>query len=105
MNTLVYDLSFGVRLPTPKSCPKPITDLLTKCFYEKPNQRPDFIEIKSCLETAYRTLILKTKPIGTDFDPKSSLDEVNHNEMKIRYISVLKGNTKTEYSSLKLQDT
>ena len=105
MNTLIYDLSFGVRLPSPKSCPKSITDLLRKCFYEKPNQRPDFIEIKSCLETAYRSLISKTKPIGSDLDPKSSLDEVNHNEMKIRYVSVLKGNTKTEYSSLKLQDT
>ena len=105
MNTLVYDLSFGIRLPSPKSCPKPITDLLTKCFYEKPNQRPDFIEIKSCLEIAYKTLILKTKPIGTDLDPKSSLDKVKHNEMKIRYVSVLKGNAKTDYTSWKLRDT
>ena len=105
MNTLVYDLSFGIRLPTPKSCPQPVTDLLIKCFYEKPNLRPDFIEIKDCLETAYRILISKTKPIGSDLDPKSSLDKVKHNEMKIRYVSVLKGNAKTDYTSWKLRDT
>lgn len=104
LNTLVYDLSFGVRLPTPKFCPKSITELLTKCFFERPNLRPNFKEIKSMLETAYTSLISKIKPIDASLSIKSSINEIKNNAMKIRYASVLKGNLNGEQGTLGHKD-
>ena len=93
----MYDLSYGVRLPAPRFCPQPISDLINNCFYERPNLRPDFEQIKYAIESAYSTLISKTIPINTSSDTKTWLNEAKNNDMKIRYTSVLKGNSNEEY--------
>ena len=53
----MYELSFGIRLPNPNFCPETIANLLRKCFYDAPNKRPDFLEIKKELQAAYHVLI------------------------------------------------
>ena len=90
INTLVYDLLFGVRLPAPKYCPSPISDMISKCFFERPTLRPDFKEIKSTLDSAYVSLASKTNPIDLCFNIETSINATKSNAMKIRYTSILK---------------
>ena len=100
INTLVYDLLFGVRLPAPKYCPPPISAMISKCFLEKPTLRPDFREIKSLLDIAYVSLASKTSQIDPCFNIESSINSTKSNAMKIRYTSVLKGNSNNEILEL-----
>ena len=100
INTLVYDLLFGVRLPAPKYCPPPISAMISKCFLEKPTLRPDFREIKSLLDIAYVSLASKTSQIDPCFKIESSINATISNAMKIRYTSVLKGNSNNEILEL-----
>ena len=93
---MIYDLSFGVRLPAPKFCPQSISYLLKKCFVTEPDQRPDFKIIKAFLEDAYRLLFNKKQSAEKHCDgsqlPKQSLGELQGETMKNRYVAVLKGN-------------
>ena len=57
VDDLIYDLSFGVRLPEPTFCPSPIAHLIAKCFYDKPCKRPSFDEIKDDLKAAFNKLM------------------------------------------------
>ena len=99
---MIYDLSFGVRLPAPKFCPQSISYLLKKCFVTEPDQRPDFKIIKAFLEDAYRLLFNKKQSEEKHCDgsqiPKQPLSELQGETMKNRYVAVLKGNQNCENS-------
>ena len=102
IDSLIYDLSFGVRLPAPKFCPQSIAYLLKKCFVTEPDQRPDFKIIKAFLEDAYRLLFNKKQSAEKHRDssqlPKQPLSELQGKTMKNRYVAVLKGNDNCEKS-------
>ena len=94
----MFDLSYGVRLPKPKHCPEAIANLLKRCFYERPDKRPDFRSIKSSVVNAYSLLLLNSnsnEKSSNDFNqsqsPQSMLEVENH-EMENRYSSLLKEN-------------
>ena len=65
IESLIYDLSFGVRLPAPKFCPQSISYLLKKCFVTEPDQRLNFRIMKVFLEDAYRLLFNKKQSAET----------------------------------------
>ena len=102
INSLIYDLSFGVRLPAPQFCPQSVSYLLKKCFVTEPDQRPDFKIIKALLEDAYRLLFKKKQSTEKHRDscqlPKQQLSELQGETMKNRYVAVLKGNQNCENS-------
>ena len=72
---------------------------MTKCFFEKPNLRPDFNEIKTLLETAYDLLNSSNKSLDGYCNLKPKINEARDNTMKIRYNSVLKGNSNSSCNS------
>ena len=74
--------------------------MITKCFFEKPNLRPDFNEIKSLLEIAYDLLNASTKSFDGSCNIKPKINEARDNTMKIRYNSVLKGNSNSACDGL-----
>ena len=57
IHELIYELCQGFRLPTPPDCPRHISKLLSQCFHEEPNTRPNFTEIKEDLQSAYDVLM------------------------------------------------
>ena len=57
VNQLRHELAQGIRLPKPEYCPDNIPDIIQRCFHEDPKDRPDFIELKVLIETAYDLLI------------------------------------------------
>ena len=67
--------------------------MITKCFFEKPNLRPDFNEIKTLLETAYDVLNSSNESLDGSCSIKPKINEAKDNTMKNRYNSVLKGNS------------
>ena len=94
IDSLIYDLSFGVRLPAPRFCPQPISYLLQKCFVTEPDQRPDFKVIKKFLEDVYRLLFTKTKLAEKQRNDQtvSHPMAIPSSTMKSRYVAVLQGN-------------
>ena len=97
---MIYDLSYGIRLPNPAFCPQSITTIIESCFYESPESRPDFEEIKHCLTDAYNKIPsqLQSKgcTTGNNIQPISNIaaNPMKHNTMKTRYNSLLQENKK-----------
>ena len=95
---MVYDLSFGIRLPEPRFCPKTIAHLLTTCFYERPDKRPDFKAIKVTITAAYNQFVTnsqyieKSLKVNEQNKPQPSINEIKNHDMKNRYAIVLNGN-------------
>ena len=56
------------------------------------------------LETAYTSLLSKITPLDASLTVKSSINEIKNNAMKIRYVSVLKGNLNVEHGNQGLKD-
>ena len=104
VHRLIYDLSFGIRLPNPTFCPDQIASLIKKCFYESPNKRPNFEEIKTSLKSAFNKLmkvansnmIVNTK----DTEKKNKVEYYtlgisklsSSSDMKFRYTAIKKAN-------------
>ena len=101
---LIYDLSFGVRLPNPAFCPKEIASLLRKCFKESPQKRPDFKEIKTFIKSDFEKLLEKSN-LNLDSKKRGKLDDnqmpryspniyklTGSNEMKSRHSAIKKAN-------------
>ena len=104
VDRLIYDLSIGIRLPNPTFCPHQIASLIKKCFYESPNKRPNFEEIKTSLKSAFNKLmkvansnmIVNTK----DTEKKNKVEYYtlgisklsSSSDMKFRYTAIKKAN-------------
>ena len=56
------------------------------------------------LETAYTSLLSKITPLDASLTVKSSINEIKNNAMKIRYVSVLKGNLNVEHAKQGFKD-
>ena len=110
MEQLVYDLSFGIRLPNPTFCPISMAMLIKQCFYEKPSKRPNFEEIKSTIKATFNVLMhhAKTKSKRDEKDIQQinalSINKLKDNAMKSRYTTIKKGNQeeKGKYTSIKV---
>ena len=99
VDDLIYDLSFGVRLPEPTFCPPPIAHLIAKCFYDKPCKRPNFDEIKDDLKAAFNKLMnarnknaemyQNRTEIGTCY---TELSQLSDDKMKSRYKTIEREN-------------
>ena len=91
INTLVYELSSGIRLPNPKFCPQPIVKLLKQCFHGDPNDRPDFKKIMDEVKKADDTLRKHVLSIA-----KSSyflpIDVMKSNKMEVQYLKMKEEN-------------
>ena len=98
INELIYDLSYGIRLPNPISCPICIKKLLERCFYEAPDDRPDFKEIKLYIRTSFNTIYVEYQSQnkrGKDENVTGlGICDSTNNEMKTRYTKVLQENMK-----------
>ena len=98
LHELIYDLSYGIRLPNPAFCPGPIANLLKKCFCESPDKRPNFKEIRLYLLNASKHLDARLEPkaekIGSDSQWLDTLEITNskYNTMKAQYSIVLNEN-------------
>ena len=101
----MYDLSFGVRLPEPKLCPQVIAHLLTTCFYERPDNRPDFKAIKATIINAYNQLVTNSKSVQKNLNvneqnkSQPSVNEIKDQGMKNSYAFILKGNQPSKDNS------
>ena len=104
MERLIYDLSFGVRLPNPAFCPKEIANLLRKCFKESPHKRPDFKEIKTFIKSDFEKLLEKSN-LNLELKKRGKLHDnqmpryspniyklTGSNEMKSRHSAIQKAN-------------
>ena len=96
---LIYDLSFGIRLPNPTFCPAPIANLITRCFYENPSKRPNFEEIKVTLKEAFNKMMndwnKTTEPCQNLNEGEIHYIEINKlkdDTLKLRYKTIKKGN-------------
>ena len=100
INDLMYDLSYGIRLPTPKFCPPPIANLVKECFYENPDLRPDFKNITNTLEILFEELMARhyKKRKASDKTARPSdyhpINTMKNNVMKSRYAKIVGGNKK-----------
>ena len=99
---LLYELSIGVRLPSPEFCPFPITALMKECFHADPNERPDFSTIKGGLQTEDQDMnaraLSNSNGGANETTPfyATLINEINDNTMRSRYRAVIKGNQKQE---------
>ena len=104
VDRLIYDLSIGIRLPNPTFCPHQIASLIKKCFYESPNKRPNFREIKTSLKSAFNKL-MKVANSNIIVNKKDTENEnkgeyyslgisklSSSSDMKFRYTAIKKAN-------------
>ena len=98
MQNLVYDLSYGIRLPTPIYCPQSISKLLGNCFHVDPDKRPDFQAAKEIILLSFNELTCQTNafPVSAErnaFNPNEcAINKMEDSTMKLRYASILKRN-------------
>ena len=87
-----------MRLPNPTFCPHPIENLIKRCFYEAPNKRPTFKQIKAILMAAFNDLISQDNSkskTNVEENPKRRYCLARNkcdNIMKSRYTLIKKGN-------------
>ena len=104
VDRLIYDLSIGIRLPNPTFCPHQIASLIKKCFYESPNKRPNFKEIKTSLKSAFNKLMkvansnIIVNKKGTENENKGEYYSLGisklsrSGDMKFRYLAIKRAN-------------
>ena len=103
---LIFDLSYGIRLPEPKFCPEAIAALLKTCFYEKPDKRPDFKAIKYIILTAYSLLHLNSKSVENSLSKHNRhqtpplIHEIKHHDIHDHYAYHLEGNKQKENTKM-----
>ena len=92
VDDLIYDLSFGIRLPNPTFCPSPIAHLITQCFYDKPSKRPNFEGIKVTIKEAFNKMMNESNKNAemckNRIEPDIQYIEINKlkdDKMKSRY--------------------
>ena len=97
----MYDLSYGIRLPSPTFCPPPIAYLIKQCFYETPSKRPNFEQIKCSIEIAFDKLMNKAssslkakKNENVKTVDSFTINRITDNRMKSRYSLIKQGNIK-----------
>lgn len=56
LHQLIYELSNGIRLPEPESCPTSMADLIQQCFKQEPTERPSFSDVKEVISEEYAKL-------------------------------------------------
>ena len=102
VNQLRHELTQGIRLPKPEMCPDNIADIIQRCFRKHPNERPDFKEITTLIESAYDALISfhNTSDAPNPESEKllyeniSSLRPSKSDKMKERYLDMRRTNKK-----------
>ena len=102
VNQLRHELAQGIRLPKPEHCPDNISDIIQRCFHEDPKDRPDFIELKVLIETAYDLLISchNENEVSNQesemllYENIASLTPSKDDRMKERYLDMRRKNTK-----------
>ena len=114
VDRLIYDLSFGIRLPNPTFCPHQIASLIKKCFYESPNKRPNFKEIKTSLKSAFNKLMkvansnIVVNKKDTENENKGEYYSLgisklsSSSDMKFRYTAIKKANQLGQEQKAKL---
>ena len=102
VNQLRHELAQGIRLPKPEHCPDNISDIIQRCFHEDPKDRPDFIELKVLIETAYDLLISchNENEVSNQesemllYENIASLTPSKDDRMKERYLDMRRKNKK-----------
>ena len=99
VSQLIYDLSFGIRLPKPIFCPSPIGNLMNQCFYENPSKRPNFKTIKVFLKDAFNQMMndanTNSKTCQNGIEQEVQYIEINKlmdDKMKSRYKAIKETN-------------
>ena len=96
INNLIYDLSYGIRLPAPKYCPYAISNMIRNCFHEDPDKRLDFKATKAILSLGFSEITSKTNafPVSsnsTKINPNECvINKIEDSTMKLRYANILK---------------
>ena len=107
VNQLRHELTQGIRLPNPEFCPGQIADVIQRCFFENPNDRPDFKEIKSLIEAAYiflmetraqtnKDMIKSEEKVELLYQNAVTLQVPKDDKMKERYLDMRRGNKKIQ---------
>ena len=107
IHDLIYELSVGIRLPNPESCPSLITVMMHKCFLRDPYKRPHFKELKeemiatinSMTELATQENLVSVKEKGQLYT--CVIDTSIDDEMRSRYSDLKNGNKR----SIELSET
>ena len=98
IHQLIYELSVGVRLPNPESCPSSISTMLRKCFQNDPNERPDFKEIRSDVQFTFNSMLEEIRQDRLNNERAGSqlysipINKTIGNTMRSRYTSIKKAN-------------
>ena len=107
VNQLRHELTQGIRLPNPEFCPGQITEIIKRCFFENPNDRPDFKEIKSLIEAGYGFLFEKHAQANKEIVENEEKEELlcentvtlqapKDDKMKERYLDMRRENKKRQ---------
>ena len=90
---LIEGLSLGKRLMIPSLCPKPIGDMILKCFDIDPYLRPNFVEIKDILKLTFEKLFIKQLQNEKRFEVSNTeYMKPSNSFMKKRYLNILNDN-------------
>ena len=108
---LIYDLSFGIRLPSPTFCPLPIANLINQCFYENPSKRPNFEEMKVFLKEAFNQMMKEAnKRLATHQnrikrqEDYIEINKLKDDKMKSRYKAINETNRQEKMKHLCTED-
>jgi hypothetical protein len=107
VDDLIYDLSFGIRLPNPIFCPSPIAHLISKCFYDEPSKRPNFEQIKVTLKESFNKMMNESnrnaEMCTNKIEPDIHYTEINKlkdDKMKSRYKIIKRENRQEKMKHL-----
>ena len=90
---LIEGLSLGKRLMIPSLCPKPIGDMILKCFDIDPYKRPNFVEIKDIMKLTFETLFIKPMKNKRILEISNTEYMMPRNSsMQKRYLKILNDN-------------
>lgn len=76
---LLSFLASGQRLQRPENCSQKLYDLMLECWSEKPEDRPDFIEIVSHLEQSNQKIYVDFSELSSDYVFPPTKEQLQNN--------------------------
>ena len=100
----------GMRLKNPSLCPKPIANIIQKCFDIEPDKRPNFKQIKDLLHISYNSLFIEPSKkkgmknsMSSDYTTLfNTSSDSSSSSMKARYHQVLNANKEKQEAEITL---
>ncbi|CAK9807861.1 Mitogen-activated protein kinase kinase kinase 7 [Anthophora plagiata] len=76
---IMWAVHVGQRPPLIEGCPKPIEDLMTRCWHKSPEERPSMDEVVEIMMTLSQFFSDYLEPV--EYSPNAESEEVNENHV------------------------